>query len=132
VEVIAYEVAIASVFAPARHPEIANVTVITHSAPLWCRSRATVADRDAMGLSGIVNGISAARERFLDAGGLGILVGDGRLPHPGAEQILETYYRLPVVGWAQLTLDYQYVVNPVYNTDRGPVSIFSVCIHAQL
>jgi high affinity Mn2+ porin len=86
---------------------------------------------DNIGLVGIVNGISATRERFLNAGGLGILVGDGQLPHPGAEQILETYYRLAVVPWAQLTFDYQYVVNPAFNTERGPVSIFAVRIHAQ-
>ena len=29
-------------------------------------------------------------QAFLNAGGLGILVGDGQLPHPGAEQIIET------------------------------------------
>jgi len=86
---------------------------------------------DGIGLAGIINGISATRERFLNAGGLGILVGDGKLPHPGAEQILETYYRLGLVSWAQLTFDYQYVVNPAYNTDRGPVSIFAVRVHAQ-
>src|ERR1700687_3752757 len=86
---------------------------------------------DTLGLAGIVNGISAAREQFLNAGGLGILVGDGQLPHPGSEQILETYYRLAMVQWAQLTLDYQYVINPAYNTDRGPVSIFAVRLHAQ-
>jgi high affinity Mn2+ porin len=86
---------------------------------------------DSVGLAGIVNGISAARERFLNAGGLGILVGDGQLPHPRAEQILETYYRLGLVPWAQLTFDYQYVTNPAYNTERGPVSIFAMRIHAQ-
>ena len=86
---------------------------------------------DTLGLAAIDNGISAARERFLNAGGLGILVGDGRLPHPGAEQILETYYRWATLQWAQLTLDYQYVINPAYNSDRGPVSIVALRIHAQ-
>jgi high affinity Mn2+ porin len=86
---------------------------------------------DTVGLAGIVNGISAARERFLNAGGLGILVGDGQLPHPGSEQIVETYYRLAVAQWAQLTFDYQWITNPAYNTDRGPVSIVAVRLHAQ-
>jgi high affinity Mn2+ porin len=86
---------------------------------------------DTVGLAAIDNGISANRERFLNAGGLGILVGDGQLPHPGAEQILETYYRWAAVQWAELTLDYQYVVNPAYNTDRGPVSIVALRVHAQ-
>jgi high affinity Mn2+ porin len=86
---------------------------------------------DGLGLAGIVNGISATRERFLNAGGLGILVGDGKLPHPGTEQLVESYYRLGIDAWAQLTFDYQYVINPAFNTDRGPVSIFAVRIHAQ-
>ncbi len=86
---------------------------------------------DTVGLAAIDNGISATRERYLDAGGRGILVGDGRLPRPGAEQIVETYYRWAVVQWAQLTLDYQYVINPAYNSERGPVSIVALRVHAQ-
>jgi high affinity Mn2+ porin len=86
---------------------------------------------DTVGLAGIDNGISAIREQYLNAGGLGILVGDGRLTHPEAEQILETYYRWAAARWAQITLDYQYVVNPAYNSDRGPVSIVALRLHAQ-
>jgi high affinity Mn2+ porin len=86
---------------------------------------------DTVGLAGIVNGASAARERYLNAGGLGIVVGDGRLPHPGAEQILETYYSWGLVPHAHLSLDYQFVENPAFNRDRGPVSIFAVRVHAQ-
>ena len=86
---------------------------------------------DTIGLAGIVSGISAARERYLNAGGLGILIGDGRLPHPGPEQILETYYSVGVVPQAHVSFDYQFVKNPAYNRDRGPVSIFAVRVHAQ-
>jgi high affinity Mn2+ porin len=42
---------------------------------------------------------------------LGILIGDGRLPHPGLEQIFEAYYSLAVRAW-RLTFDYQFVNNP--------------------
>jgi high affinity Mn2+ porin len=77
---------------------------------------------DTFALAGIVNGITAAHEAFLNDGGLGILVGDGKLPHPGLEQILESYYLFPIYKW-NVTLDYQFVVNPAYNRDRGPVSI---------
>ena len=62
---------------------------------------------------------------------LGILVGDGRLPHPGAEQILETYYNARVWSTAHVTLDYQWVKNPAYNSDRGPVSVIAVRVHAE-
>jgi len=87
--------------------------------------------QDTVALVAIDNGISAQREEYLNLGGLGILVGDGKLPHPGAEQILETYYNCGVLPWAHVSLDYQWVKNPGYNTDRGPVSIFAVRVHAQ-
>lgn len=86
---------------------------------------------DTVGLVALDEGISAEREQFLNLGGLGILVGDGRLPHPGAEQILETYYNARVWSAAHLTLDYQWVKNPAYNSDRGPVSVIAVRVHAE-
>jgi high affinity Mn2+ porin len=61
---------------------------------------------------------------------LGILVGDGQLPHPGPEQIIEAYYAFPV-SYFKLTLDYQFIVNPGYNEDRGPVSVIGARLHAQ-
>ena len=48
---------------------------------------------DTVGFAAILNGISADRERYLNAGGLGILVGDGKLPNPGPEKIIETTTR---------------------------------------
>ena len=86
---------------------------------------------DTVGLALVANGISRIHEEFLDAGGLGILVGDGKLPHPGTEGILETYYDVSVHKVARVTLDYQFVDNPAYNRDRGPVSIFAIRLHAQ-
>jgi high affinity Mn2+ porin len=86
---------------------------------------------DTVGLAAIDNGISAARERYLNAGGLGVLIGDGRLPHPGPEQIIETYYSLALLDVAHLSFDYQWINHPAYNRDRGPVSLFAVRLHAQ-
>jgi len=85
---------------------------------------------DTFGLAGVVNGISDSHIAFLNAGGLGILVGDGMLPHPGLEQIIETYYSFPLSFW-RTTLDYQFVVNPGYNRDRGPASVVALRLHAQ-
>jgi len=85
---------------------------------------------DTVGLAGVVNGISSVHEAYFNDGGLGILIGDGMLPHPGLEQILETYYQLPV-SFFKLTLDYQLIVNPAYNEDRGPASVISARLHAQ-
>ena len=87
-------------------------------------------DDDTFGVAGVVNGITKVHQAFLNAGGLGILVGDGQLPNPGTEKILETYYSFPVL-YARLTLDYQLIVNPAYNRDRGPVSVFGFRVHAQ-
>ena len=87
-------------------------------------------DDDVFGIAGVVNGISNVHQAFLNAGGLGILVGDGMLPHPGNESILETYYSLPVFA-SRVTFDYQLIVNPSYNRDRGPVSVFGVRLHTQ-
>jgi high affinity Mn2+ porin len=85
---------------------------------------------DTFGIAGVVNGISKEHEAFLNAGGLGILVGDGQLPHPGPEQILETYYSFPV-SFCRVTFDYQFIVNPAYNRDRGPASVVATRLHAQ-
>jgi high affinity Mn2+ porin len=82
-------------------------------------------DQDVFGIAGVVNGISGVHQAFLNAGGLGILVGDGMLPHPGYEQILETYYSFPIFA-SRITLDYQLIVNPAYNRDRGPVSVLGL------
>ncbi len=86
---------------------------------------------DTVGFAAILNGISADRERYLNAGGLGVLIGDGKLPNAGPEKIIESYYALSVLRYAHLSLDYQFVTNPGYNRDRGPVSIFAVRVHAQ-
>ena len=62
--------------------------------------------------------------------GYSALIGDGMLPHPGPEEILETYYTVPIYSW-QLTFDYQFITNPAYNRDRGPVSVVATRLHTQ-
>ena len=87
-------------------------------------------DNDTFGIAGVVNGITSAHQAFLNAGGLGILVGDGKLPDPGNEKVFETYYSFPVFS-SKITLDYQLIVNPAYNRDRGPVSVLGFRVHTQ-
>ena len=86
---------------------------------------------DTLALAGVVNQISKDHQAYLAAGGLGILVGDGQLPHPASENILETYYDIAVAHALHLSIDYQFVDHPAYNPDRGPVSIFAARVHAQ-
>jgi len=86
---------------------------------------------DTIGLAGVANGISGEHERYLDAGGVGVLVGDGRLPHPGTEKIAELYYSWRPWAPVALTFDYQFVDNPGYNRDRGPAHVFGLRLHGQ-
>jgi high affinity Mn2+ porin len=85
---------------------------------------------DTFGLAGVVNGITSIHQAFLNAGGLGILVGDGQLPNYGAEKIIEMYYSLPFFSW-RVTFDCQFITNPAYNRDRGPVSVIGTRLRAQ-
>jgi len=86
---------------------------------------------DTIGIAGVANGISAAHKRYLAAGGIGVLVGDGELPHPGTEMIGELYYSWKPWAPVAVTLDYQLVGNPGYNRDRGPAHIFGLRLHGQ-
>jgi high affinity Mn2+ porin len=84
---------------------------------------------DTVALAFVTNGISKDFQAYLNDGGLGILVGDGRLPRRGREDIIETYYSYAAAKWAKVTFDYQFVENPAYNSERGPVSIFAIRLH---
>ncbi len=86
---------------------------------------------DTLGIAGIINGISGIHQAYFNAGGLGILIGDGQLPHPGYEEILEAYYSYALSASTRLTADYQFIANPAYNTDRGPVNVFAGRFHWQ-
>jgi high affinity Mn2+ porin len=85
---------------------------------------------DKIGVAGVVEGLSPIARAYFAAGGLGILIGDGQLNYR-PEQILEAYYAYSLNKWATLTFDYQFIDNPGYNADRGPVSVFSGRLHAQ-
>jgi high affinity Mn2+ porin len=89
----------------------------------WWRRR-----RDRIGVAGVRNFLSGDQRRYLAGGGVGFIVGDGRLNY-GPESIIETYYAWsPVSDWT-LTADYQHVTNPAYNHDRGPVAVWSLRVH---
>jgi high affinity Mn2+ porin len=85
---------------------------------------------DKIGVGGVVEGLSPIARAYFAAGGLGILIGDGQLNYR-PEQILEVYYAYSLNKSATITFDYQFVNNPGYNADRGPVSILSGRLHAQ-
>ena len=85
---------------------------------------------DKIGIGGVVEGLSPEARAYFAAGGLGILIGDGALDYR-PEKVLESYYSYSLNKWASLSFDYQFVANPAYNADRGPVHIFASRLHAQ-
>jgi high affinity Mn2+ porin len=85
---------------------------------------------DTFGSGAIINGISSEHRAYFDAGGLGILAGDGKLPRYSPEKIWEMYYAFPLLG-GRATFDYQFVWDPAYNEDRGPVSVIATRLRYQ-
>ncbi|MGO8700238.1 MAG: carbohydrate porin [Limisphaerales bacterium] len=100
----------------------------TASLGLCVKGRAWRRPDDAFGFAGVVSGASRDNQRFLEAGGLDMLDGDGALNY-GCEKILETYYSYPVCKNVHSTLDYQFISAPAFNRDRGPVSVFGARMH---
>ncbi len=85
---------------------------------------------DNIGMAGVLNGISSDHQAFLNAGLYGFIIGDGKLNY-GKEGIVECYYRAQLANSLWATLDYQFVNNPAYNKDRGPVHVFGVRAHLE-
>lgn len=83
---------------------------------------------DTLGVAFAVNGLSPQHATYLAKGGFGFIIGDGKLNY-GSENILETYYSVKIYKGIFASLDYQFVDNPAYNRDRGPVSIFGIRLH---
>jgi high affinity Mn2+ porin len=87
---------------------------------------------DTVGLALVSNEISKIHQAFLAAGGLGILIGDGRLPHYGPERIVEAYYSVGVAKGVKVSFDGQVFDNLAYNRDRGPATILAIRLHGQI
>jgi len=94
------------------------------------RGKAWRRDQDKIGAAYVTNGISGDHRRYLALGGQGFILGDGGLRY-GLEKIFETYYTAHVWRGISVALDYQYVTNPGYNQDRGPVSVVGFRIHVE-
>jgi high affinity Mn2+ porin len=87
---------------------------------------------DHFGIAYEASGLSNDHRDYLAAGGYGFIIGDGKLNY-GLEQVLETYYSLKLVSTFWLSPDYQLIINPGYNKDRGPlVSMFGLRAHVEL
>ncbi|MBI0534884.1 carbohydrate porin [Roseomonas sp. KE2513] len=80
---------------------------------------------DTIGLGGNVGWASEGRRRFLAAGGIGFITGDGAL-RGGPEYVAEAFYDAAVAPGINLALDVQHAVNPAYNRDRGPITFVAL------
>jgi high affinity Mn2+ porin len=85
---------------------------------------------DRLGLVFVSDGISHDHARYLSYGGFGFLLGDGKLNY-GRENIIETYYTLYLWRGVFPSADLQYIDNPGYNRDRGPVPVASLRLHLE-
>ena len=62
---------------------------------------------------------------YLADEGLGMLLGYGKLSY-GLEQISKTYYHVQIGKYVQRSPDLRHIINPGYNRDRGPVTVYSM------
>ncbi len=83
---------------------------------------------DRLGVGAVSQGIVQVHRDYLADGGLGFLLGDGRLDY-GPEQIVESYYRAQAGPYLQVGPDIQYIRNPGYNRDRGPATVLSLRVN---
>jgi high affinity Mn2+ porin len=83
---------------------------------------------DKLGVTFVSNAIKKDHQDYLKLGGLGFLLGDGKLNY-AREDILEAYYNLHTWRGVYYSLDLQYVDHPGYNKDRGPALVESVRMH---
>jgi hypothetical protein len=77
---------------------------------------------DRAGFVFVSNGISRDHQQYLALGGLGFLLGDGKLNY-GRENIIEGYYTLHTWRGIYPSIGLQHINNPGYNRDRGPVLV---------
>ena len=85
---------------------------------------------DRAGIAFISNAIKKDHQTYLAGGGLGFLLGDGKLNY-GRENILETYYTVHVWRGIYLGPGLQHINDPGYNRDRGPVLVPSFRAHVE-
>jgi high affinity Mn2+ porin len=86
--------------------------------------------QDRAGVAFITNAICKDHQLYLADGGLGFLLGDGRLNY-GRENIVETYYTVHVWRGIYVAPDLQHIQNPGYNRNRGPVLVPSFRLHVE-
>ncbi|MFO0722436.1 MAG: carbohydrate porin [Myxococcota bacterium] len=92
---------------------------------LWGR------DGDRLGLAAVTSGLAGPHRRYLEHGGLGFLLGDGKLSY-ARETAVEAFYDAHVWSGLSVAVDGQLLANPGYNRDRGPVVVGALRMHVAI
>ncbi|MBN9299641.1 MAG: carbohydrate porin [Filimonas sp.] len=92
---------------------------------LWKRKN------DNIGIAVVSNGLSNDHRTYLANGGYGFIIGDGKLNY-SRENIIEAYYFLNIWRKLSLTPDYQFILHPGYNKDRGPAHVVALRLHVEI
>jgi hypothetical protein len=90
----------------------------------WGRSK------DTVGIGYAQNWLSRLHAAYLNLGGIDGFIGDGKINYK-PEKLFEAFYNVNLNKYLWFTLDYQRVVNPAYNADRGPVDMYGIRVHAE-
>lgn len=85
---------------------------------------------DKVGIAVVTNAIKKDHQNYLRFGGLGFLLGDGRLNY-AREDIVEAYYNAHAWRGLYYAFGNSFIEHPGYNQDRGPVDVQSVRLHLE-
>jgi hypothetical protein len=105
--------------------EVDAYTSADRSLSLGALAKGTLWHRhhDYAGLAGNLSWVSEQHAAYLKMGGVDGFIGDGNLS-PGPETTFDVFYSVGIYTGIWLSADYQHVINPGMNTDRGPVEVF--------
>ncbi len=84
--------------------------------------------KDSVGIGYAESWISKDHVAYLNMGGIDGFIGDGKINYR-SEKVMDIYYQFHAFQATWLSIDYQYIANPAYNADRGPVDMYSGRVH---
>jgi carbohydrate-selective porin OprB len=86
--------------------------------------------KDLAGVGVGLGWASKAHADYLRLGGIDGFIGDGSI-RADVEGVVEGFYGVNVWSSVWLSGDFQHIVNPAYNADRGPVEVVNARVHAE-
>ncbi len=112
--------------------EVDAYTATDRSASFGVLARGSAWSRagDVAGVGVNLGWISKAHADYLRLGGVDGFIGDGTIK-TGMESSFDMFYSVNFRKSFWLSGDYQRIINPAFNADRGPFNVFSVKIHGE-